>query len=397
MSLHCCNLYGMRDELPVVSLFSGAGGLDLGVEMAGEPPLDQDGSPGPYRIALATDHEAAALRTLQANVPGVATACGDIRLLSSQELMERAGLRPGDPALVVGGPPCTPFSKSGFWLAEKRESRDPNASLLDEFVRVVRDLQPAGFVLENVQALTYGTHEAQFARLLQGFAESGYSVGWKVLIAADYGVPQLRRRVFVLGRRDGGPITFPLPTHSGWSERDRSVDPRLKPYVSSRQAIGDLLPGDAEPDEIVDGRWGELAAEIPPGKNYLWHTNRGGGRNEWKWRSRYWTFLLRLDPNRPATTIQAQPGPWVGPFHWKNVETDSGPRVRRLRTPELLRLFTYPTWYLADDDRRRAQVQIGNSVPVELGKAVVRHLAELLGHLEPSQHRYSQSSLLDVA
>ena len=115
--------------------------------------------------------------------------------------MAAAGISVGDAALVIGGPPCTPFSKSGFWLEEKRESRDPDASLLDQFVRVVSDCQPEGVVLENVQALTYKTHSAQFARLLQGLEDAGYAVDFKVLIAADYGVPQLRRRVFVIGRR----------------------------------------------------------------------------------------------------------------------------------------------------------------------------------------------------
>lgn len=386
----------MVERLPVVSLFSGSGGLDLAVEMAGEPALVQDGSEGPYRVTLATDYEQSALDTLKSNFPSISTVCGDIRRVASEELLELSDLAPGDAGLVVGGPPCTPFSKSGFWLKEKRESRDPNASLLDEYVRIVRDLKPEGFVLENVQALTYKTHKKQFERLLAGLTDCGYSVGWKVLIAADYGVPQLRRRVFVVGRRDGGPISMPPPTHSGWSERDRSVDDRLIPYVTSFDAIGDMLNEEPEPGEIVHGRWGDLAAEVPPGENYLFHTPRGGGRNEWEWRSRYWTFLLRLDPNRPSTTIQAQPGPWVGPFHWENVETDKGQRARRLRTAEMLRLFTYPASYVADPDRKRAQVQIGNSVPIEMGKAVVRHLAELLGHLEPTSDMPEQVRLQEA-
>jgi len=111
-------------------------------------------------------------------------------------------------------------------------------------------LKPEGFILENVQALTYSTHRAQFKRLLAGLEDAGYAVGWKVLMTADYGVPQLRRRVFVVGRRDGKHVSFPPPTHSGWSERDRSIDPTLLPYVTSTQAIGDLSGGNPEPGEV---------------------------------------------------------------------------------------------------------------------------------------------------
>ena len=99
-------------------------------------------------------------------------------------------------------------------------------------------------------------------------------------------------------------------------------------FVTAREAIGDLLPGEPEPGEVAEGEYAELAVEVPPGQNYLWHTDRYGGRPVFKWRSRYWTFLLRLDPDRPATTLQAQPGPWVGPLHWENVRNGAGDSVR---------------------------------------------------------------------
>lgn len=349
----------------VVSLFSGAGGLDLGVKAAG------------LEVAVATDYEEKALATLRANAPVVPTIAGDIREVATGELLDAARLEVGDAALVVGGPPCTPFSKSGFWRKEKVESRDPNASLLDEYVRVVREAQPAGFVLENVQALTYKNHAVQFTRLLDGLSSAGYSVDHKVLLAADHGVPQLRRRTFVIGRRDGGPLSFPVATHSGWSERDLTIDANLPGHITAKDAIGDLLPGIPEKGDVANGTWAEHLAEVPAGENYLWHTERGGGRGEWEWRSRYWTFLLRLDPNRPSTTIQAQPGPWVGPFHWENVETQAGPRARRLRVPELLRFMTFPDDYRFADGtaRRDAQRQLGNAVPVELARRVVATLA----------------------
>jgi len=379
----------MTEALPVVSLFSGAGGLDLAVERAdAEPLVAEDTGSGITRVHVATDYNSPALETLSANFPGTSSINGDIRTLPSEQLLEIAGLRRGEPVLVIGGPPCTPFSKSGFWLEQKRESRDPNASLLDEYVRVVRETRPEAFILENVQGLTYKTHRVQFERLLRSLTELGYNPQWKVLLAADYGVPQLRRRVFVVGRRDGKKFEFPEPTHSGWSEHTRVFDPTKIPHVTSSQAFGDL--GEfAGVDEYVEGAYGELAAEVPGGQNYLWHTERYDGRNVFEWRSRYWTFLLRLDPNRPSSTIQAQPGPYVGPFHWENISTPQGERARRLRVPELLRLMSFPDDFKVPPARIDVQRQLGNAVPLELGKAVARSLLTQLGYIDAHNRKPS--------
>lgn len=373
----------MSEQLPVVSLFSGAGGLDLAAERAdAEPLVSEDRGSGLLRVAVATDYNDPALATLRANFSDVPTVTGDIRNVPTEQILDQAGLRSGEPTLVIGGPPCTPFSKSGFWLEQKRESRDPNASLLDEYVRVVRETRPEAFILENVQGLTYKTHRAQLERLLRSLGELGYNPQWRVLLAADYGVPQLRRRVFVIGRRDGERLQFPEPSHSGWSERDRKIDLSKTPHVTASQAFAGLpTVARAALDEIVDGTYGELASEIPPGQNYLWHTDRYGGRNEFEWRSRYWTFLLRLHPDRPSSTLQAQPGPWVGPFHWENVKTASGDtRARRLRVNEILRLMSFPDDFVIEGSRADVQRQLGNAVPMELGKAVIRSVVEQLGH-----------------
>jgi DNA (cytosine-5)-methyltransferase 1 len=389
----------MDARLPVVSLFSGAGGLDLAAERCAE---DRPGSANPshlrsLRVAIATDYDHQALATLSKNLPETMTICADIRQTATSELLEAAGLAVGDAALVIGGPPCTPFSKSGFWLEEKRTSSDPNASLLDEYVRVVREARPEAFVLENVQGLTYRTHKAQFDRLLAALRELGYNPQWKVLLAADYGIPQLRRRVFVVGRRDGQRFYFPEATHSGWSERTNVVDPSKLPYVTVREVLQDLLFGEREAEEVVEGEFAELAAEVPPGQNYLWHTPRYGGRNAFKWRSRYWTFLLKLDPGRPSTTLQAQPGPWVGPFHWENVLNTRGEaRARRLRLPEMLRIMTFPDDFVVVGTRADAQRQLGNAVPVQLGKIVVRTLLEQLGHLAPRHASATRSDQLEL-
>lgn len=372
-----------RSTLPVISLFSGAGGLDLAVDRVADGPLRSPATPtnSPYHVAVATDYEAQALETLTLNLPGVATIAKDIRNTPTSELLDTGSLDKGDPALVVGGPPCTPFSKSGFWLAEKRESRDPNASLLEAYVQVIAQSLPEAFVLENVQALTYKTHREHFQRLLKALKELGYNPQWKTLTAADYGVPQLRKRVFIVGRRDGKAFRFPEPTHAGPSETTRKWDSSKLPHITAQEAFRGLSTT-PEKTELVEGKYGHLAAEVPAGQNYLWHTPRYGGRDEFAWRSRYWTFLLRLAPDRPSSTLQAQPGPYVGPFHWENLENEAGKlRARRLRVPELLRLMTFPDNFEIVGGRSDIQRQLGNAVPMELGKAVIRALTIQLGHL----------------
>ena len=122
---------------PVISLFSGAGGLDLAVERCCSTHDPADGGGGPLRVAVALDWEPDAVATLRRNFD-CAVLQEDILRTPTSAILGAGGLSPGDATLVVGGPPCTPFSKSGFWLDYKRESRDPNASLLDEFARVLR-------------------------------------------------------------------------------------------------------------------------------------------------------------------------------------------------------------------------------------------------------------------
>src|SRR5439155_24707763 len=112
---------------------------------------------------------------------------------------------------------------------------------------------------------------------------------------------------------------------------------------------------------------------VPPGDNYLFLTeHRGHASPRFKWRSRYWTFLLKLHPDKPASTIQGQPGPWVGPFHWDN---------RRLRVAELKRLMTFPDDFVVLGARREQQLQLGNAVPPKLAEAVARSVAAELTRL----------------
>ncbi|SHS71336.1 DNA-cytosine methyltransferase [Mycobacteroides abscessus subsp. abscessus] len=345
-----------------ISLFSGAGGLDLGAEQAG------------FHVRAAVEHNRDAALTMEKNFPGLSSPViqKDILDTSTDEILEAAGLSNGDrPTLLLGGPPCTPFSKSGFWLEWKRSGLDPDASLLQEYTRVLREAQPHAFVLENVYALTYNNKASRPAliRLLTEIDEAGYSFTIGILHAANYGVPQARPRLFIAGAPRGEPTpTLPEATHGGSWER-REVGNDAKPFVTAAEAL-DGLVCDPEPEERLRGQYAPLLAEIPPGGNYLHYTEERGHPNPlFKWRSRYWSFLLKLDPNKPSPTIQAQPGPNVGPFHWEN---------RRLRVAEIKRLFTFPDEFELVGTRASKQAQLGNSVPPLLAKQVFEHVKHSL-------------------
>jgi DNA (cytosine-5)-methyltransferase 1 len=135
--------------------------------------------------------------------------------------------------------------------------------------------------------------------------------------------------------------------------------------VTTGEALAGLV-SEPEPEEVLRGQYAQLVPDIPPGDNYLFYTaKRGHPQPRFEWRSRYWSFLLKLDPHRPSPTIQAQPGPNVGPFHWEN---------RRLRVAEVKRLFTFPDDFDLVGRRASVQAQLGNSVPPLLAEKVVRAL-----------------------
>lgn len=345
-----------------ISLFSGAGGLDLGAEQAG------------FTVRAAVELNKDAALTMEKNFPELAGPVlqKDILNTPTEEILDAAGLRSGErPDLLIGGPPCTPFSKSGFWLEWKRDGRDETASLLQEYSRVLREARPRAFVLENVYALTYNNKASRpaFLRLLREIDEAGYEYRHQVLNAADYGVPQLRPRLFVVGAPKGEQLPeLPQPTHGGsWERRASGGGDRA--HVTTGEALSGVV-ADPEPSENLTGQWAHLLPDIPPGENYLHYTaERGHPDPIFKWRSRYWSFLLKLDPARPSPTIQAQPGPNVGPFHWES---------RRLRVAEIKRLFTFPDEFELVGNRNSVQAQLGNSVPPLLAQKVISQVAEVL-------------------
>ena len=346
----------------VISLYSGVGGLDFGFEAAG------------FEIAVAVELNATACKTLRLNRRWPVLE-GDIHGFASKTILKAANLKAGEADVLIGGPPCQPFSRSSYWLSgDALRLDDPRSSTLAAYLRVLRDTRPKSFLLENVCGLAYRNKDEGLRYLLDGIAEvnrqveTKYSVRWQTLDAARYGVPQLRERVFLVGSRDGHSFEFPAATHASMGAQDE--DGELEPYRTAWDAIGDLEDPE-DPSLAVNGIWADLLPSIPEGHNYLWHTEKGGGLPLFGWRTRYWSFLLKLKKNAPSWTIQAQPGSATGPFHWKN---------RRLSVAEMCRTQTFPDNIRFDCGRTEIQRMLGNAVPSLLAEVLAKSIrSQLLG------------------
>ncbi|HYE05723.1 MAG TPA: DNA cytosine methyltransferase [Planctomycetota bacterium] len=347
----------------VISLYSGAGGLDYGFEAAG---FDT-------RATLEFDHDCCESLRASRRWSVIERSIFDV---STKELLGVAHLRAEEPDLVIGGPPCQPFSKAGYWAnGDAKRLEDPRADTLSAYMRVIEEARPRAFLLENVEGLAYSGKDEGLKLLLRRIDKinrkcgTKYKAHYQVLNAADYGVPQLRNRFFLVAARDGAVFTFPAPTHAEAASSTASAS--CKPYTTAWDAMCGVTAADDE-ELTVRGKWAGLLPSVPEGFNYLWHTSRGGGLPLFGWRRRYWTFLLKLAKNRPSWTIQAQPGPAVGPFHWDN---------RRLSVRELCRLQTFPDDVRIIGGRTSQQKQIGNAVPSLLAEVLGRAIRkQLLGH-----------------
>jgi DNA (cytosine-5)-methyltransferase 1 len=349
--------------LKAVSLFTGVGGLDFGFEAAG------------FETVSAVEMDAVSCRTLRLNRDWPVIE-RDIHQVSSKKLLRTAKLKVGQADVLIGGPPCQPFSKSGYWArGDALRLDDARADTLSAYLRILRDMQPKAFLLENVYGLAYRGKSEGLDRILSGIdhinRETGanYCAVWQVVDAANYGVPQHRERVFIVASRDGEAFRFPKVTHGAPDDLLLGAD--IEPYRTTWDALGDLPERPNDPTLKMGGKWADLLPSIPEGENYLWHTPRGGGKPLFGWRTRYWSFLLKLAKSRPSWTIQAQPGPATGPFHWTN---------RRLSVQELCRLQTLPHGLRFDCGRNDAQRMLGNAVPSLVAEVIAREIrSQLLG------------------
>ncbi len=345
--------------MKAISLFTGVGGLDFGFEAAG------------FETAVAVEMDKACCRALRHNRDWPVIE-GDVHEVTSEALLATAGLKVGEADVLIGGPPCQPFSKSGYWASgDAKRLEDARADTLSAYLRMLRDTQPKTFLLENVYGLAYKGKDEGLARILEGVEAinratgSNYKPSWAVLNSASFGVPQLRERVFIVASRDGKAFKFPKPTHGAPEALERGQEP----YRTTWDALGDLSTPNE--DLAASGKWAALLPTIPEGQNYLYHTKRGGGLPLFGWRTRYWNFLLKLAKDKPSWTIQAQPGSATGPFHWSS---------RKLSARELARLQTFPEDVELPGSRNEIQRMVGNAVPSLLGEVIGREIArQLLG------------------
>jgi DNA (cytosine-5)-methyltransferase 1 len=328
----------LQGHVPIktLSLFSGGGGLDIAFHELG------------FEILQMVELEAKYVQTLKQNSkPGKLLensqpVCIDIReYFPSQELKVD---------FIIGGPPCQTFSAAGRRAAGATGTSDIRGTLFQEYVRILKILQPKGFLFENVYGITGTKKGEDWEEIQKAFKEAGYKIYYRLLDAADYGVAQHRERLFIVGLKEGCYL-FPYPTHGSDSPGQEAL------YPSSLAIAGlDIL----EAEKGIGGRYGHLLEGIPPGLNYSFYTAKMGYPNPvFSWRSKFSDFLYKADPHKPVRTIKAQGGQYTGPFSWEN---------RKFTIAELKRLQTIPDNYELVGNRQACIEQIGNSVPPQLGR-----------------------------
>lgn len=345
-----------------ISLFSGAGGLDLGASQSG------------LRIKHCIEFDSDSCETLRLNHQFTDTQIlqKDILEVDFRALGENLPSKGMEKRIVIGGPPCQPFSKNSYWVKNENRNVDNDPrNLISEFIRCVDEIDADAFILENVESIKHPTNRHMIDYILAAGEHLNYGVSYFTLNAADFGVPQRRKRVFFIGKKNAKPITdVPSKTHSSAGSDDLfsnlpkhlGVGKFIEPFAGEEFA--------EKQEDASSGTYFEELKSVPPGTNYIALNKLDDyiGR-KFKTGSRFWNFLYKLHPNDPSITIAAQPGPWVGPFHWTN---------RRLRVHEIAAIQTFPSDYKFFGNRRSVQKQIGNAVPSLLGRHVTNFLMERL-------------------
>ncbi len=372
--------------LATIDLFAGAGGLSLGARDAGAE----------VRLMVDMDHDSCSTVRANHHHGDALVVEADATTLSGSDLRQLAGVSANESVIIIGGPPCQPFSKAAYWTDSGSEARyrqarargedatrptdvtvarpDPRRTLVGEFWRLVQETNADGFLMENVPSILHPRNREIVSDLVRDADAAGYKVELARVNAAEYGVPQRRSRVAVLGSKGSRP-TVSAPTHTLGADCEDSA---LLPAASAGEVLSPYAH-DAyfEPEEVVTGRWADHLRDIPAGWNYKHHTAWAGHQDPtWVAETRFWNFLLKLSPHAPSWTIAANPGPWTGPFHWSS---------RRLRTPELAALQGFPRDYQFRGTRRERVRQIGNAVPPALGAVLFRALTESLASVSTTR------------
>lgn len=330
-----------------LSLFSGIGGFEVGMARAG------------FTFAKTLEWDEKCCETLNQNKEILCTEEDEIFPIDITKLPP-SEFYDGKVDYIVGGPPCQSFSAAGRRAGGVAGTTDARGTLFEYYCKYVDYFKPKAFVFENVRGILSANKGQDFKLIMESFENVGYKLFWKILNAADYGAPQLRERVFLVGIKKDLNIDFkfPLPTYGPDSEDKR-------PYVTTGEAIADVQ----DENEVVPpytGKYGHLLPDIPPGENYRFYTEEMGHPNpQFAWRSKFSNFLYKMDPNDVCRTVIAYQGKYDGPFHWKN---------RKCTVEELQRLQGFPHEFVINQKYSEGVKQVGNSVcPLvaeQIGKAL---------------------------
>lgn len=330
-------------KLNIISLFSGAGGLDLAACTTGN-----------VQKILSTDSNATFLETTRINLfrhfPTVRhkSFVADAFELKGQELLDMLGTKPD---LIMGGPPCDDFTTSGL----RRGMNGRKGGLLHEFSRLLGETRPLCFLFENVPNLARQFRKS-FDAFLSEISELGYRVSWNFLKACDYGAPTIRQRIIAVGWRNDVQISqfcYPKPTH-GHCEKDRLLSDLLKPYVK----ISDVLAG--LPDRDLNGN-----------SEFLNHT----GRRHYE---KTVCHMKTVQPGKYVNQSRRYRAPWDGLCRSLNAGMDNGTKSylhpiyhREMSVREYARIHCFPDTWLFCGTHHNGIKQVANAVPIPLGIAVL--------------------------
>jgi DNA (cytosine-5)-methyltransferase 1 len=328
--------------------------LDLGLEMAG------------WHVAYATDHDTQAIKTLRTNAGlpigrrrkafnGAFIEQADVRNLTAGDILAKAGLRKGEVPLLAGGPPCQSWSSAGHQLGFD----DPRGQLFDDFVRIANGLDVRWLLLENVRGLLTargpdGRPGSALGHIRRRLLDAGFQTTVELLNAADFGVPQRRVRLFMIGFRAGDTPHFPEPTHA------KAPELRLKEWVPLSRALAQAKGLKAAEIIRPTAKLAEELANILPGSGV-----KSPGKSERTRPGGHWGYkqgAFVANPSQPARTVTASTAQdWI---------KDARHGLRRLCPRECAAIQTFPPEWNFDGNAQSQYRLIGNAVPPSLAKAI---------------------------
>lgn len=377
-----------------IDLFAGAGGLSLGFEQAG------------FDVLAAVEIDPVHCAVHEYNFPHCTTICRSVTEITGEEIktQSKIGDRPID--VVFGGPPC-----QGFSLIGKRLLDDPRNTLVFHFIRLIRELQPKYFVMENVKGMAIGSHKQFICEAIEKFNDSGYKVvaPYQVLNAAHYGIPQNRERLFLIGVRQDLPLPeYPTPIFkpAGSRKKIASLYAQLPNCPTVWDALQDLPEADKYPElnhrDWVKAEFGKPSAYARSLRglstledNYSYrrnydphlltsslrtqHTSESIQRfkNTQPGKTEPISRFLKLDPNGICNTLRAGTASNRGAHTSPRPIHPKSPRCITVR--EAARLHSYPDWFRFHVTKWHGFRQVGNSVPPLLGQAVAAEIIKVLG------------------